>query len=129
MAIDSTTRKQLRRFVVTGIIAVAVDFGLYYALNTVIDHNLAKGISFLSGTIVAYIFNKYWTFETKEFSSSQLLKFFILYGLTLGVNIITNDVALLMFRNLTFAFLCATGASTILNFLGQKFWVFKKIND
>jgi len=24
-----------------------------------------------------------------------------------------------------FGFLCATGVSTILNFIGQKFWVFK----
>ena len=25
-----------------------------------------------------------------------------------------------------FAFLCATGTSTVLNFVGQKFWVFKE---
>ena len=27
-----------------------------------------------------------------------------------------------------FAFLCATGTSTILNFIGQKFWVFKEVH-
>ncbi len=126
MAIDSTTRGQLLKFIVSGLIAVAVDFGVYYLLNNYTSHNVSKGISFLTGSIVAYLLNKFWTFDTKEFSGKQLFRFFFLYGTTLAINVLVNKGVLNLFNSVLFGFLCATGASTILNFLGQKFWVFKK---
>lgn len=126
MAIDTTTRSQLLKFIVSGIIAVAVDFGVYYLLNNYTSHNVSKGVSFLIGSMVAYILNKFWTFDTKEFSGAQLFRFFFLYTSTLAINVLVNKGVLNLFNSVLFGFLCATGASTILNFLGQKFWVFKK---
>lgn len=124
--VDTTTRSQLLKFIVSGCIAVAVDFGVYYFLNTYIGHNVSKGISFLTGSLVAYLLNKFWTFDTKEFSGTQLFRFFFLYTSTLAINVLVNKVVLNLFHSVLFGFLCATGASTVLNFLGQKFWVFKK---
>ncbi|WP_281541806.1 GtrA family protein [Maribacter aestuarii] len=126
MEINTTTKKQLGKFVVSGLIAVVVDFSTYFLLNNYTGHNVAKGISFLTGSIVAYVLNKFWTFHTKEFSGTQLFRFFFLYVTTLAVNVLVNKGILNLFNNVLFGFLCATGASTILNFLGQKFWVFKK---
>ncbi len=126
MAIDSLTKRQLAKFVVSGVIAVAVDFGVYYFSNNYTGHNVSKGISFLTGSIVAYLLNKFWTFETKEFSGTQLFRFFFLYVTTLAINVLVNNEVLNLFKSVLFGFLFATGASTILNFLGQKFWVFKK---
>lgn len=126
MAIDNTTQKQLLKFVVSGVIAVGVDFGVYYLLNNYMDQNVSKGISFLTGSMVAYLMNKFWTFDTKEFSGIQLFRFFFLYATTLAINVMVNKGVLSLFNSVLFGFLCATGASTVLNFLGQKFWVFKK---
>ena len=126
MAIDTTTQRQLFKFVVSGVIAVAVDFGVYYLLNSYMDHSVSKGVSFLSGSMVAYLMNKFWTFETKEFSGMQLFRFFFLYVTTLAINVMVNKGVLNLFNSVLFAFFCATGASTVLNFLGQKFWVFRK---
>ena len=126
MEIDTTTKQQLGKFIVSGLIAVAVDFGVYFFLNNYINHNVSKGLSFLTGSIVAYLLNKFWTFRAKEFSGSQLFRFFFLYLTTLAINILVNKGVLNLFNSVLFGFLCATGASTILNFLGQKFWVFKQ---
>lgn len=124
--VNTTTRNQLLKFIVSGCIAVAVDFGVYYLLNNYTGHNISKGISFLTGSLVAYLLNKFWTFDAKEFSGTQLFRFFFLYASTLVINVLVNKGVLNLFNSVLFGFLCATGASTILNFLGQKFWVFKK---
>ena len=126
MEIDAIIKQQLVKFIVSGVIAVAVDFGVYYLLNNYTSHNVSKGISFLAGSIVAYLLNKFWTFDTKAFSGTQLFRFFFLYAVTLVINVLTNTGVLNLFNSVLFGFLCATGTSTILNFLGQKFWVFKK---
>jgi putative flippase GtrA len=90
-----------------------------------LSHDVAKAISFFLGTIVAFIINKYWTFEKHEKSYKEIVQFTILYSLTLGANVITNKFVLIQIDSILFAFLVATGVSTVLNFLGQKFWVFK----
>ena len=90
-----------------------------------LSHDLAKAISFLLGTTVAFIINKYWTFEKYDKSYKEVVQFTILYTLTLGANVITNKFILVQMDSILFAFLVATGVSTVLNFLGQKFWVFK----
>ncbi len=126
MALDAVLKKQFIRFFVSGVTAVAIDMGIYYLLKERLDYNIAKGVSFLSGTIVAYILNKFWTFEEKKYSSVELIKFFTLYSLTLFINIYVNHLTLNLFQSVLFAFLIATGVSTVLNFVGQKFWVFKK---
>lgn len=119
-------KKQIKMFLVAGFSAVATDMSVYYLLFTFLDHSSAKAISFISGTVVAYILNKYLTFEQKRKSYSEMLRFGILYVTTLGVNVAVNKVSLILLSGWIFiAFLLATGTSTVLNFLGQKFWVFK----
>lgn len=133
-----TNKRELLRFLVSGFTAVAIDLGVYFLLVIIMNTNLAKGISFISGTFVAFILNKYWTFEVKERSYAEIVKFIILYAITLSINIAVNKIVLNMalkmdldfgFRIIPkayiIAFLFATATSTILNFIGQKFWVFK----
>lgn len=118
-------KKELKRFLVAGCSAVGIDLISYYFLLQFFSHDIAKGISFLLGTIVAYIINKYWTFEKHEKSYAEVLKFGILYSMTLSANIIVNKIVLNITSIVFLGFLVATGVSTILNFIGQKFWVFK----
>lgn len=127
-------KKQLPRFLAAGFSAVGTDFSIYYLLFDWLGYSPAKTISFLSGTIVAYLINKYWTFGKKEKSYREMAKFLGLYVFTLGANVSINLLALVfLIDDLPFrvfsAFLLATGISTILNFLGQKFWVFANKKD
>lgn len=119
-------RKEMKRFLVTGFSAVSTDLSVYYLLLNFLDQSPAKAVSFISGTFVAYVLNKYWTFEQKRKSYSEMLRFAIVYMITLGANVAVNKMSLLIFPDLIFpAFLAATGTSTVLNFIGQKWWVFK----
>lgn len=122
---SSTLRGQMLRYIVTGFFTVAIDFTLYYLLSHFISHSLAKGISFLSGTIFAYTVNKYWTFKKTQKSYKEMFSFLLLYSITLAINVAVNFVVLNMSGNILIAFLMATGVSTVLNFLGQKLVIFK----
>ena len=121
----SQLKKELKRFLVAGISAVSTDLATYYILLNFFNTDIAKAISFLLGTIVAFIINKYWTFEKHEKSYKEIAKFGLLYSVTLGANVMTNKIVLDIFSITILAFLIATGVSTVLNFIGQKWWVFK----
>jgi putative flippase GtrA len=119
--------KEIRRFLVAGFSAVGVDLTVYYLLLNILSHSPAKAISFISGTVVAFILNKFWTFDQYQKSLSELAKFIVLYSCTLAANVMVNNLSLLLMPKwLLFAFLAATGTSTVLNFIGMKWWVFRK---
>lgn len=119
------SKKELKRFLIAGSGAVLTDFVTYYLMLNFLSHNIAKTISFLLGTVVAFILNKYWTFENKQKSFKQIIQFLFLYMLTLTINIFTNSFVLNITSLVLLSFVIATGVSTILNFIGQKWWVFK----
>ena len=120
-------KKELKRFLIAGLTAVGTDFITYYIILNFLhrDIDIAKTLSFILGTVVAFVVNKYWTFERHEKSYKQIFQFIILYSTTLFVNVMVNRLVLDFKELLFLAFLIATGASTILNFAGQKWWVFK----
>lgn len=124
-----STKKEIPRFIVAGILAVATDYFSYLALTNVIDVDLSKACSFMLGSVVAFILNKFWTFESDKKITTAIMPFIVLYSSTFFVNVSLNHFSLVYVTDIkTIAFLVATSASTVLNFLGMKFWVFK-VND
>jgi putative flippase GtrA len=123
---NQALKKELMRFLVTGILAVGVDFSGYWLLAEMIPADIAKGSSFVMGSIVAFIFNKLWTFEHDAKLSSAAIQFACLYSLTFVANVSMNHFILTQeIEAKLLAFLVATATSTTLNFLGMKFWVFR----
>lgn len=134
------TKKEISRFILAGFCAVGTDCFTYYLLTKFLPVDISKSISFLTGTFFAYLINKYYTFEQKQKSVSEVFKFLGLYLFTLCANVGVNKLSFLILPTVfsyfpivnsngsikLFAFLMATGTSTILNFLGQKFFVFKR---
>lgn len=118
--------KEILKFCVGGGSAVLVDFLLYRLLDGYIPVTWAKALSYIAGAIVGFIINKLWTFESKKFKYSEIIRYVILYAFSSVVNTFVNKLILHLFSSVTFAFLCATGTSTIINFFGQKFFVFYK---
>lgn len=128
---------ELKRYLFAGVSAVACDTAVYFLLVSVVTPSAAKAISFVSGTIVAYLLNKFWTFKKPKRSHTEVAKFVTLYVLTLGANVAVNRVVLdvlprvlpaLAGFGVQIGFVAATGISTVLNYLGQKFWVFQSSN-
>lgn len=92
--------------------------------------DIAKFFSFLSGTIFAYFANRLWTFKNQNdvAIAASLLRFSVLYGFTLSVNVSANSYFFGCREGeayqMQYAFLLATCLSALLNFLGMKYFVF-----
>ncbi len=121
-------KKEIFRFLLSGITAVSVDllsYTLLLQIHTPLP--LAKGAGFLSGTLVTYFLNKFWTFQKPDREWQEVLRFIILYAVSMGINIGINHLVLAQTDMLSIAFLVATAVSTIFNFIGLKIFVFVPI--
>jgi len=118
-------KKEMQRFIIAGFSAVGTDLITYYVLINFFSHYTSKTVSFIAGSILSFILNKYWTFEKHQKSFSEIWKFGGLYLTALGANVLTNGYILEVTKLVFLSFVIATGVSTVLNFLGQKFWVFR----
>ncbi len=119
--------KEAARFLVGGGSAVAVDFITYQLfMRAGVAMDLAKGTSFVCGAAVGFVINKLWTFESKRFSVAEIARYVVLYACVACVNALVNAAALRVTGAELLGFFCATGVSAVLNFLGQKYLVFRK---
>ena len=134
--------KQFSKFVVIGFINTALDFAILnllmwwtgiYSGSWIILLNI---VSFSIAVFNSYFWNKYWTFRDKDkIGAKEFFQFIVvtLGGLVINsgiVYIITTLISPLfglspeLWANLAKG--AATGVSLIWNFIGYKFFVFKK---
>ncbi|MCR4336303.1 MAG: GtrA family protein [Candidatus Omnitrophica bacterium] len=119
-------RKEIIRFSIAGTVVGAIHFGIYYLLICFLSFNLSAGISFICAGIVAYLFNKYWTFKYKHPSLAELVRYTLINFLALGINIFINQHILSLWPSAVFlALVIASMSSGLVTFIGYKWWVFR----
>ena len=127
-------KKQLLSYIISGLLATGSDYLVYNMLVYLsCYYSIAKTISFLTGTIIAYFYNKHITFKKPQQSYKELARFFVLYLISMVFNVTTNGFSISILKHyfsvnisITISFLAATLISMIISFFGQKLWVFKK---
>lgn len=130
---SNNLRKQLIGYIISGILATGSDYIVYnLIIHFYTNYVISKTISFLVGTIIAFFYNKYITFNVKAKSRDEIWKFFVLYIISMVLNVSINRFGIMLFEHyisirfaIDTAFLIATFVSVVINFTGQKFWVFK----
>jgi putative flippase GtrA len=79
--------------------------------------------------VLVFFINRSWTFSSQQTSFSQFVRFSMLYGTSITVNTTLNTLGLqLLPEPWHVSFVLATGVSTVMNFLGSKFLVFKPVS-
>ena len=124
-------QKQVTRFLLIGIFVTTIDYAVYQFLLLYFDNFFVpKGIGFITGTLLAYLLNRRYTFSSRRNINSSINSFFSLYLISLVVNTNLNSLVISLFGNdtvtLNLAFVLATIASATINFVGMKFYVFKE---
>lgn len=145
--------KQITKFFIIGVSAVLVDFIVYYILSDFakINTDISKAFGFIVGTFYTYFLNKRWTWKyTEKSNKGMVFMFGIVYLVSFVFNLLINkygleylpdylisltlqdsegkvDTIFALKGDKFLAFFFATLVSAIINFIGQKFFVFKTV--
>ena len=122
--------RQLLSYSSIGFISVLIDGIVYIVLSDIflISKSLSKIISFIVGSVNSFLGNKIFTFRLKSFNYKEPIKFILLNIVSLIANSSTHDFFLKIFDGFL-PFAISTIVSVIINFTGQKLWVFNNKNN
>ena len=125
--------KHIIRFGCVGCLNTIFDFGIFCILNSLfgVNYVISQIVSYSSGTLNSYIFNKFWTFndtKTSKKTTKEIVQFIVVNSASLGVSLI--GLSILMKDNSMssfFAKIISMVLAQVVNFLGYRFWVFGRI--
>jgi putative flippase GtrA len=128
-------RRQLGIFLLNGLLSVSIAYLIYWALVSggILSINLANGFAYLAGMAYGFFANRRWAFQDSELiTGNKIARYIALHTFTLFVNVSVNSIVFYFIRgvhgDMLIAFLVAISITTILNFIGLKYWVFSKKN-
>lgn len=133
--ISNLVDKTFGKFILVGIANTLFGSAIMFIFYNIFHLNywISSASNYIFGSILSYFLNKYYTFNSKSKSWSEVIKFainitvcyLIAYGITkpLVMQILSN-YALNIQENM--AMLVGMGLFVILNYFGQRFFIFNK---
>jgi len=132
---------QFIKFLCVGLINTGVDFGVLnllmflFGITRGIGYSLFKAISFIIAVINSYFLNKRWTFKKgRKIEKKEFTKFIAVSLIAFGINVGTASVLVSFIGPIgnipsylwaNISALAATVFTTLINFFGYKYFVFK----
>lgn len=116
------------RFLGSGGVCTAVDFIIYMALGKLgLATGFEKTISTTAACVLGFFINRAWTFRYQGETGVRIpLKYAAAQLCNIGVNTLVNRAVRALGGGMILAFIAATGCGMVVNFILQKFWVFKE---
>jgi len=131
MKVSKGSLTQFLRFALVGGINTLIDLGVLNLLIVIVAHpdtnySLYKAISFLCATVNSFFLNKYFTFADTEKTNGKKAGVFVVVTLiSFAVNVAVPTIVYGILRNASLSAPLAA-LSTLCNFVGYKYFVFKK---
>src|SRR5699024_2083630 len=126
--------QQIFRFILTGGLSAIVDLGSTLFLRFVVGmtDSGSKAIGFVLGTLTAYMINRRWTFNAAP-STKRFVITMVTYALTFAVQVGLYKLCIPWLEGMELSplvvrlisFVIAQGTATVLNFLIQRFVIFR----
>ena len=122
-------KHQIFRFIISGLISTCVNFVVYNLIYTIFENIISASIfGYSIGLITSFILAKIWVF--RDNSQKKILKSFFIFciiyflgGLEMSLIIIFLNQLIINHR---FSWLCGTFFAALNNYLGSKYFLFKK---
>ena len=121
--------RQIFRFVISGLISTCVNFVIYNLIYSIFRNIIfASIIGYSIGLLTSFILAKIWVFKNNY--QKKILKSFLIFcviyclgGLEMSLIIFFLNQLLI---NHKFSWLCGTLIAALNNYLGSKYFLFKK---
>lgn len=123
-----TTLQYAIKFGMVGVLNTAIDFGVFTLLTQVFGWGVevSQVISYTCGLVNSYFFNSRWVFKKENKKSTvQVAKFVAVNLVALGVSVgVLSLLVNSLHMNQMWAKVIATCFSLVVNFIGNKLFVF-----
>ncbi len=118
---------EIGRFGLVGIMSVIIDAVVYFMCINMdfLSPENAKRTGFVSGAIFGFFMNRDFTFRVETKNLKQPIRFAGLYMTSFLANSLSHDLIFLQFQVPFLSFIIATAVSTIINYVGQRYYVFR----
>lgn len=119
--------RELTKFILVGLLNTSLGYGLFTLLIYIkINYLVALTLSHIIATCHSYIWNRYFTFKSRNKIKKEIFKFFLIYAIIYIMNftILYLSVHFLNFKPLI-SQLFILAAITTISFIGQRFYTFK----
>jgi putative flippase GtrA len=130
MVVKAVPQNPLLRFLIVGGASTCVNYGIYLLLYLVVllRYEYAFIMGFLSGVAFGYLLNRSWTFQVRSGDHKRdVWRYFIVYTASLLVGLVCMRLAVeVLDVDPRVANLCIILVTTYTNYIGIRFWVFRK---
>lgn len=118
------------KFLLVGGSSTLIDFIIYLLLSMRLDITISKILSMIIASFFSYMVNKKWTFVYDGKTNVALIfKYIFSQLVNISVNTLVNTFMYNWLELKIVAFVIATGVAMIVNYLLQKFLVFKRSGE
>ena len=121
---------QIFKFICVGLFCTAFNYAIFFLLlhQFEINYKISATIGFFAGVFAGFFLNKNWTFQSEsQFHLKNLLFYFLVYTLSLALGLILLHILVeILDLSAEIGNIIMIGFTTVTNFVGLKFGVFKK---
>jgi putative flippase GtrA len=120
---------QISRFVIVGFINVIISYITYALALFYFSILVSLILSYIIGILNSYLWNRAWTFESKNNKKKELIRFIAVYAFVFLINYILLFIIIYHINiDSRIAQIIVLPITTIISFIGHKYWSFVKDN-